>query len=562
MKNATHMKPLSQDLIRVMVAALDSMPHGMAVYDDKGEIMLSNRCFKTFLERYSNTHNLLTDQALPDNFLKDMEEKGSCDFLAFYDPDMKAHPSYAGGPVNRVHTAKVVLDGVHRGYTIAATDATDDERKAYLLNCYARDSKMVLDNLQVGLVCLKTDYTVLWKGIDSIYGKELGAKMYNVGTHCYEHFGATEPCKDCPVTWAMRDKAPKFRVFHDPSNDSYLDVNVTPIYEKEGTTDHLSTPATYNTTADYLAETAETSADATGGKGKIVAYLMELRNVTRREKAMREVEEARNKAQEGERAKTAFLRNMSHEFRTPLNALLGFTEVLCNPEFDKLSAEERQEYRDQIRANSRLMFNMFNDIIDLTNIEAQTLLPKNDSVNVEEIFRDSIIQMHEQTQPGVEMRLNIPEDLRQVTLQSDYANLQRMLCKLLSNACKNTHEGTITLALRCISIDSAKKAAPQLAPTEDVTHYMEISVTDTGAGIPASEHDAIFRPFYKGDHFKPGTGMGLPITIKTAEALGGTLYLDSSYTTGARFVILHPHTNTAAETEATDNKPHTLADVK
>ena len=239
-------------------------------------------------------------------------------------------------------------------------------------------------------------------------------------------------------------------------------------------------------------------------------------------KAQNEAEQARQEAVNANQLKSLFLQNMSHEIRTPLNAIVGFTEVLNDGEDVDLSVEERKEMLGLIETNTELLTTLINDILDLSKLESNTYILNLAPAGVSELCHSVVASMAHRVPSGVELRLKEPDNARLVTLNTDAARLQQVLNNFLTNACKYTEKGSITLAYRIL--DGA----------------IEFSVTDTGSGIPADKAESIFERFEKLDSFKQGTGLGLNICRRIAGLVGGRIYVDTSYTDGARFVFVHP----------------------
>ncbi|WP_455671648.1 ATP-binding protein [Phocaeicola sp.] len=233
-------------------------------------------------------------------------------------------------------------------------------------------------------------------------------------------------------------------------------------------------------------------------------------------------EQARREAENANRLKSLFLQNMSHEIRTPLNAIVGFTGVLNSGEDVELTDEERKEMLGLINTNTELLTTLINDILDLSKLESNTYILNLAPVGISDLCHSVISSMAHRVLSGVELRLEEPDTTCTVTLDTDAARLQQVLNNFLTNACKYTEKGSITLAYRML--DNA----------------IEFSVTDTGSGIPADKAETIFERFEKLDSFKQGTGLGLNICRRIADLVGGRVYVDTSYTDGARFVFVHP----------------------
>lgn len=234
-----------------------------------------------------------------------------------------------------------------------------------------------------------------------------------------------------------------------------------------------------------------------------------------------ELEIARDKAEKANAMKSAFIANMSHEIRTPLNAVVGFSQLLTEPEIE-LSDEEKQEYGGYIKVNSDTLLNLVNDILQISKMDAKSMVFNIVDADMVELCKTGAESARANLAPGVEIITKLPE--APIPVQTDVLRLQQVFNNLLSNAKKFTDHGTITVAIE-----------ETITPDEIL-----ISVTDTGCGIPADKADYVFQRFKQIDSFKQGTGLGLSITRSIIENLGGRIWLDTEYTNGARFVFTHP----------------------
>ena len=234
-----------------------------------------------------------------------------------------------------------------------------------------------------------------------------------------------------------------------------------------------------------------------------------------------ELEIARDKAEKANAMKSAFIANMSHEIRTPLNAIVGFSQLLIEPDIP-LTTEEKTEYGGYIKMNSDTLLNLVNDILQISKMDAKSLVFNIVDTDMVEICRTAAESARTNLTPGVSIETKLPN--HPVPVQTDILRLQQVFNNLLSNAKKFTDHGTITVAI-------------EFSPVPD---EIRISVTDTGCGIPADKADYVFQRFKQIDSFKPGTGLGLSITRSIIENLGGRIWLDTEYHNGARFVFSHP----------------------
>lgn len=237
------------------------------------------------------------------------------------------------------------------------------------------------------------------------------------------------------------------------------------------------------------------------------------------EKQQKELEAARIKAEESDRLKSAFLANMSHEIRTPLNAIVGFSKLIANIE----GAEEKKQFSEIIEMNSNLLLNLFNDILDLSALEADSLEFKIRPIKLADIC----LQLHQRycdkVQCGVKLVFDEVDD--SINVSADWNRTIQVITNLLSNAIKFTSKGEIHFGFR---------------EKED---FVEFYVKDTGIGIPAERIATIFKRFGKVNDFVQGTGLGLTLCRMLVERMGGRIWLRSEEGQGSRFYFTLPLVN-------------------
>lgn len=235
---------------------------------------------------------------------------------------------------------------------------------------------------------------------------------------------------------------------------------------------------------------------------------------------------AKEKAEESNRLKTAFLVNMSHEIRTPLNAIVGFSSVLVS---DDSSPAEKAQYCDIIQKNSDLLLHLINDILDISRMESGKIKFVWEECDVVELCQTALSTAEYGRKTSALFLFETP--VASLVIKTDAQRLKQVLINLLSNAAKFTPSGSIKLA---IAIDKQHQ-------------QLELSVSDTGCGIPSDKSDRVFERFEKLNEYSQGTGLGLAISRLIVENLGGKIWVDKDYTEGARFVFTHPLTKKEKE---------------
>lgn len=278
--------------------------------------------------------------------------------------------------------------------------------------------------------------------------------------------------------------------------------------------------------ADFVV-TASPFRDSTG---KMTACVHVLHDITDR-KRLEEMRVAKEGAEVANRAKSDFLANMSHELRTPLNAVVGFSAALADRYFGNLTAKQ-VEYVRYIQEAGQHLLALINDVLDLSKVEAGKMELELGSVRLGELLEDSLIMIKEKCfKHRIALNLDCPPELCGKEISVDACKLKQIMFNLLSNSEKFTPDGgRITMSARLTSSLPGEVDADQ-PPAMAAQPWIEISVADTGLGVPAEEQEKVFESFYQCNDGKggktPGTGLGLPLTKRLVELHGGRIDLVS-----------------------------------
>lgn len=274
----------------------------------------------------------------------------------------------------------------------------------------------------------------------------------------------------------------------------------------------LQTPQTQNT---YWEETFAT-VDKRDMEGKPLSIVGTTMRIDERKAIEQALIEARNQAEESDRLKTAFLANMTHEVRTPLNAIVGFSDILPMAQSD----EERNELIKLIKQNNAHLLRLFDDMMNMSRLESG-----NAGSIVKEDFElaslcSELVEKYQAPCMEKNLVLSIEDSASGDMVHTDRGRLREILNQYLNNALKFTSAGSISLGY------------------EKQLSTVRIWVKDTGKGIPADKcNDHLFERFVKVDDFVAGTGLGLSICRSLAESLDGRVGVDSVFGEGSTFWV-------------------------
>lgn len=248
-------------------------------------------------------------------------------------------------------------------------------------------------------------------------------------------------------------------------------------------------------------------------------YVYRTLRITRHLKQNLETES--RKAKESEKMKTIFMNSMSHEIRTPLNAIQGFSSIILSEE--EVEEDMKAEMKESIEQGITQLTNLMEDMMEISQLGCTNDMLPVSPVYIGQLCEECMMaETRKFRKPDTEYRIE-----NQCTSQIYRTNreyLAKAICNLLANANKFTRQGSITL--NCHENAARSK--------------LVISVTDTGPGIPSEKREWVFKAFTKIDDFIPGTGLGLYVCHEIMKHLGGSIYIDATYTEGTRMVIELP----------------------
>lgn len=273
-----------------------------------------------------------------------------------------------------------------------------------------------------------------------------------------------------------------------------------------------------------------TFVDRSGNSDIKYIYGMDI-NIDEHKKREQELLEAKIKAEESDKLKTAFLSNMSHEIRTPLNGIVGFANLLTEPNY---SDEEKKEFIEIINESSRRLLTLIGDVLDLSKIESNTMTFDIRSFDLSDNINDVVNSYRNHDKPNVKVVTDYPKE--SVIVRFDQVRNIQILNNLINNALKFTESGEVRVGYRVVE------------------NHVEVFVADTGIGIEENKIPFIFDRFFKVNEYVSGTGIGLPLCKAIVTKLGGTIWAESQFGKGTTIRYTINLENTGDKSVKPDSK--------
>ncbi|MGZ2371934.1 sensor histidine kinase [Ancylomarina sp. YFZ004] len=257
-------------------------------------------------------------------------------------------------------------------------------------------------------------------------------------------------------------------------------------------------------------------------KGEIVNYIKFGEDISDRKRLENQLSHSILKAEESDKLKTSFLSNLSHEVRTPLNGILGFTNLMLS---DDITDEERRDYGAFVESSGNQLLMMMDNILKISMIEVERMSVKFSTFNIHELLLEiEAYYSSEIIEKGLELMIDCN---CKSLIRNDSKRVRQVLDSLIRNAIKFTAQGKIIIKAECSN------------------NMLLLSVQDTGIGIESHDHEAIFDRFRQVDGFSTrefeGSGLGLAISKEIVTLLGGEIWLESKIGKGAKFIFTIPN---------------------
>jgi PAS domain S-box-containing protein len=385
---------------------------------------------------------------------------------------------------------------------------------------------------------------------DSIYFKDRASRFLRISTALARRLGLADPAQAVGKT----------------DFDFFTEEHARPAYEDEQEVMRTGRPVVSKEEKETWADghtrwVSTTKVPLLGAGGEIVGTMGISRDITATKEAEEALRRAKEAAEEASRAKSEFLANMSHEIRTPMNGILGMTDLALDTDLTR----EQRDYLNMVKVSAESLLVVINDILDFSKIEARKLHLEVVEFSLRDSLGDTMKALAVRAQQkGLELACHILPDVPDA-VAGDPTRLRQVIVNLVGNAIKFTEKGEVVVSVspEIGPMGPMSPMGPLSRPAEVVLHF---AVRDTGIGIPPEKQQAIFEAFSQADasttrHYG-GTGLGLTISARLVEMMGGRLWVESEPGRGSVFhftACFGPATAAAASRAV--SRPDSLQDL-